>query len=160
MNSRNFEKTIMMKTMLRIQAILGLFFLFAASLPCTAQKANPWRKDQLLEPSVLAARLNMPKDSELVIIDVGPAGVIKNARETGPVHEKEGMKNFRELLQLIPRSSEVVIYCGCCPFAKCPNIRPAFRTLVSMGFRNARLLDLSHNLKADWIDKGYPVEQQ
>jgi hypothetical protein len=150
----------MMKTRLKVYAILGLLFLFAASLPCSAQQADPWKKDQLLEPSVLAAQLNMPKDSELVIIDVGPAGVIKNARETGPVHEKEGMKHLRALLRDIPRSREVVIYCGCCPFAKCPNIRPAFRTLVDMGFTKPRLLDLSHNLKADWIDKGYPMEEE
>jgi hypothetical protein len=54
----------------------------------------------------------------------------------------------------------VVIYCGCCPFAKCPNVRPAFSTLLGMGFKNPRLLNLSHNLKADWIDKGYPLEDQ
>jgi hypothetical protein len=26
-----------------------------------------------------------------------------------------------------------------------------------MGFTNQKLLDLSYNLKADWLDKGYPV---
>jgi hypothetical protein len=29
-----------------------------------------------------------------------------------------------------------------------------------MGFTHPRLLNLSHNLKADWIDKGYPMEEE
>jgi hypothetical protein len=51
----------------------------------------------------------------------------------------------------------VIIYCGCCPFDKCPNIRPAFAALKEMGFKNARLLDLPKNIKADWLDKNYPA---
>jgi hypothetical protein len=127
-------------------------------MSCAAQKHDPWKKSQLMEPAVLAAALKLPPRSQPLIIDVGPAGVIKNARETGPVHEQKGMQKFTELLKDVPRSREVVIYCGCCPFAKCPNVRPAFQALLDMGFSSPRLLDLSHNLKADWIDKGYPLE--
>jgi hypothetical protein len=39
-------------------------------------------------------------------------------------------------------------------------VRPAFKLLNDLQFTNAKLLDLSHNLKADWIDKGYPVESK
>jgi hypothetical protein len=50
------------------------------------------------------------------------------------------------------------VYCGCCPFEKCPNIRPAFNLMKAMGFSNGKLLNLPTNLKQNWIAKGYPVE--
>jgi hypothetical protein len=34
----------------------------------------------------------------------------------------------------------VVIYCGCCPLDKCPNVRPAFTLLKTMGFTNLHVL--------------------
>ena len=58
-----------------------------------------------------------------------------------------------ELVKVI----NIVIYCGCCPFEHCPNIRPAFNLLNEMGFTNQKLLSLQKNIKADCIDKGYPV---
>jgi hypothetical protein len=60
-------------------------------------------------------------------------------------------------LSTLPKDANIVIYCGCCPFVKCPNIRPAFTLLNKMGFKKHKLLNLSHNVKTDWIDKGYPV---
>jgi len=51
----------------------------------------------------------------------------------------------------------MVIYCGCCPFTKCPNIRPAFQQLKKMGFTNVKVLDLPVNLQTNWIAIGYPL---
>lgn len=130
------------------------------AVSCFGQRKDPWTKKQLLEPSVLAGQLNLPENQRPVIIDVGPAGVIRNAQVTGPTEHADGIKNLKAILKDIPKTKEIVIYCGCCPFTKCPNIRPAFKTLLSLGFRNPRLLNLSHNLKADWIDKGYPLGDQ
>jgi thiosulfate/3-mercaptopyruvate sulfurtransferase len=58
----------------------------------------------------------------------------------------------------LPRSTNLVIYCGCCPFEKCPNVRPAFTALNGMGFKKLRVLILPTNLATDWVGKGYPVE--
>lgn len=137
--------------------LAGLFTAFTA---CVAQQKDPWTQKQLLEPAVLAHDLSLPKDQQPVIIDVGPAGNIRNALIAGPAEHADGLRNLKAILKNIPNTKEVVIYCGCCPFTKCPNIRPAFRTLLSMGFKNPKLLNLSHNLKADWIDKGYPLADQ
>ena len=38
----------------------------------------------------------------------------------------------------LPRGKELYIYCGCCPFVKCPNIRPAYTALHEMGFTNVK----------------------
>lgn len=137
-----------------------VFLTAFSAAACFGQQKDPWTQKQLLEPSVLASQLNLPKDQRPVIIDVGPAGVIKDALAAGPAEHADGIKNLRAFLKEVPKNKEVVIYCGCCPFTKCPNIRPAFKTLLSMGFKNPKLLDLSHNLKADWIDKGYPLGDQ
>jgi hypothetical protein len=144
-----------------ILILLSTLLSAGISVTCFAQQPqDPWTPNQHIEPAVLARQLSLPENQRPVIIDVGPAGVIKDAKVTGPVQEKDGMKNLKNMLQHIARTKEVVIYCGCCPFAKCPNVRPAFSTLLGMGFKNPRLLNLSHNLKADWIDKGYPLEDQ
>ena len=71
--------------------------------------------------------------------------------------DKENLKKLKELLSKEKKDKEIVIYCGCCPFKNCPNIRPAFSLLNSMKFTQHKLLDLPHNLKADWINYDYPM---
>jgi thiosulfate/3-mercaptopyruvate sulfurtransferase len=63
---------------------------------------------------------------------------------------------MRQQLSKILKDARIVIYCGCCPLEHCPNVRPAFILLNDMKFTNAQLLNLEHNVKTDWIDKGYP----
>ncbi|GAA4307953.1 rhodanese-like domain-containing protein [Compostibacter hankyongensis] len=134
-------------------------FLIVAGYTARSQSASPvpWTQAQLVEPSVLAAQLQLPISQRPVVIDVGPAGVISGARVAGPAGEKEGLGRLKKMLADLPREKPVIIYCGCCPFEHCPNVRPAFQTLLSMGFRNPRLLNLPRNLKADWIDRGFPL---
>ena len=64
---------------------------------------------------------------------------------------------FKQELSKLSKSSQVVVYCGCCPFERCPNIRPAFNLMKGMGFINGKLLNIPTNLKQNWIDKGYPL---
>jgi hypothetical protein len=58
----------------------------------------------------------------------------------------------------LPRKSFIVLYCGCCPWVRCPNVGPAFKLLRYLGFNNVKVLYLADNLGTDWVDKGYPVE--
>lgn len=121
-----------------------------------AQNPENWTSKQLIEPSELAQTLQAGKDLP-VIISVGPAATIPNSIETGMAKEKENLDTLKTKLATLPKDSKIVIYCGCCPFEHCPNVRPAIALLKDMEFTNYRLLDLPHNIKADWIDKGYPV---
>lgn len=137
---------------------IGIFFIAG----CHAQQKNnnPWKASQLIEPADLAAALKLPKDRQPLVIDIGPAGVIRGAVEVGPAEDAGNLARLKSVLKNVPKDKEIVIYCGCCPFSKCPNVRPAFQTLLDMGFNNPRLLNLSQNLKADWIDKGFPLEKE
>lgn len=143
-----------------VRSFAMFLFLAAGFAQSAFSQQEPWKPAQLMAPSELATALKLPADQRPVVIDVGPAGVIKGALVAGPAHEADGMTQFKALLQKMDRNTEVVIYCGCCPFAKCPNVRPAFKTLLALGFKDPRLLNLSDNLKADWIDQGYPLEKE
>jgi len=121
---------------------------------------EPWTEKQLMPPAELAAKLNSANASEVVVLNIGPAGAIKGSVEIGATQEEENLAAMKKKLSGISRDAEVVIYCGCCPFQNCPNIRPAFELLNEMKFTNAKLLNLPKNLGVDWIKKGYPMEKK
>ena len=95
-----------------------------------------------------------------VIFNIGVMENIPGARSTGAASEKANLDAFKKALIKVPKSTMVVVYCGCCPFEKCPNVRPAFQLVKDLGFINARLLNLPTNLKTDWLSKGYPVSAE
>jgi len=138
-------------------SILTAILLIMIGASFMKRQTEPWRPDQLMEPKDLAAILNSSTIAKPLIISVGPAGLIKDAVDIGPAHEKENFDKLKEFLSKEKKDRQIVIYCGCCPFEHCPNIRPAFKLLNEMKFTNQKLLNLSHNLKADWINNGYPM---
>ena len=139
-------------------SIIALLLLIAA-VAFTKKQTEPWRPDQLMPPVDLATIINSPADTKPIIINIGPAGLIKGAVYIGPVNKKENLNKLKQFLSIESKNKEIVIYCGCCPFKNCPNIRPAFSLLNSMKFIEHKLLDLPRNLKVDWIDHGYPMKR-
>lgn len=121
------------------------------------KKHNPWSEKQLMEPAELARMIEADVDKPIVFC-VGPANYIKGAVYIGSLTEKENVETFKQQLSKLPKDTSIVVYCGCCPFEHCPNIRPAMNILEKMKFSNQKLLNLTHNAKVDWIDKGYPTE--
>ena len=120
---------------------------------------EPWRPDQLLEPADLAATIANPDAARPLIISIGPAATIKGSVGVGPASEAENVAKLEKLLSKESKDRAIVIYCGCCPFKNCPNVRPAFAKLNEMGFKKHKLLNLAKNLKTDWLDKGYPIAE-
>jgi predicted ATPase len=118
---------------------------------------NPWTDSQLMEPSALAGNFKDAKSKNPVIFNIGAVEDIKGAKHIGAVSNAEKLKSA---VAALSKNTAIVIYCGCCPFAKCPNIRPAFLELQKLGFTNVRLLNLPTNLKTNWIAKGYPLASE
>lgn len=137
-----------------IVLISGLFSWQSA----TAQAPINWTNDQLLQPSDLAATLKDNKEIPL-IFSIGPGAIIPHSKDMGMIKEEENMKKFKQELKNLPKDTSIIVYCGCCPYEHCPNVRPAMQLLKDMKFTNYKLLDLPHNIKIDWINKGYPTSQ-
>ena len=137
------------------------FLLIAVALVAvafTVQDHNePWTEDQLMEPADLAKILNDGTIPQPIIFNIGSVGDIQGAESIGIAKDEEGLESLRNRLSSLPKDADIVIYCGCCPFKDCPNVRPAFSLLTEMQFTNPKLLNLPDNLKVDWIDKGYPM---
>ncbi|MCU7550492.1 rhodanese-like domain-containing protein [Chitinophagaceae bacterium LB-8] len=147
------------KKTIRILSCALVMAIFIVATAFAQFQDEPWKPEQLMAPSVLAEMINKPGSELPLIISVGPAGLIKGSVEAGPTSEKQNLKKLEKLLANESKSRSIVLYCGCCPFINCPNIRPAFSLLNKMGFTKHKLLNLSRNVKADWIDKGYPVNK-
>ena len=142
--------------------IVIIFTLMAKTFSLTGfaqSNTEPWKPDQLLLPGVLDSIINSAEREKPLIICIGPSALIKGSVELGAAKEKENLDKLRQLLSNEKKDRDIVIYCGCCPFDRCPNIRPAFQVLNEMKFTHSKLLNLPKNLKTDWIDHGYPVNQ-
>jgi hypothetical protein len=131
----------------------------AQTFPDLRIEKDPWKKSQLIEPAALAFLLRDPRALKPIIYNIGVVDNIRGARKIGGTSEKAGLEKFRKAISALPKSSAVVIYCGCCPFSRCPNIRPAFHAMQAAGLLNGRLLNLPVNIRTDWISKGYPMEK-
>ena len=138
-----------------IALFILIFINFAGLL--TAQTNEPWTAKDVMNPDALASLLNNPKAQKPVIFNIGPLADIKGAINIGSTVNKANLEKLTRALAGVPKEKMVVIYCGCCPFRNCPNIRPAFSLLVERGYKNAKLLNLKQNLKVDWTDYGYPM---
>lgn len=114
-------------------------------------------------PEALAATLQSGHKAP-VILNVGPKRLydqahIRGAEYIGAASSDEGLAKLRERVKSLPKRTPIVVYCGCCPWDHCPNIRPAVAALEEMGFTHAKALYIAHNIGADWVDKGYPTEK-
>lgn len=132
----------------------------AAATPSKAPGKPPL--EAMLPPADLAKTLADPAAKKPTILFVGPEQLfvkrVPGAKNAGEAGEPEGLATLEKMAGPMPRDGEIVIYCGCCPPRNCPNIKPAYAKLVEMGFTKVKVLDLPQTFRADWREKGYPVE--
>ncbi|MGA2268872.1 MAG: rhodanese-like domain-containing protein [Bryobacteraceae bacterium] len=116
----------------------------------------------LTQPKELAAQL-AAKAAPPAIFHVGPNLLyrgkhIPGSIHAGPASRPEGLEALRQAAAKLPHDRQIVLYCGCCPWDNCPNIKPAVELLLQMGFTRVKVLFIPVNFAKDWIDQGYPVE--
>jgi len=149
---------------LAVAALLALAVLIALSSPASLQAdSDPWTKAQTVQAADLAKELGNPHTARAVLF-VGfkrlyGAGHIKGAEYHGTAGSEEGLKEMTAWAAGLSRSTNLVIYCGCCPMEHCPNIRPAFKALQGLGFKNLRVLLLPQDFGTDWAGKGFPYDK-
>jgi hypothetical protein len=122
---------------------------------------DPWPKSELLEPAALAQEIRSATPPHVLCVAfpvLYRARHILHAVDAGPGSKPEGLEALKKAAADLPKNADIVIYCGCCPMVKCPNIRPAYRALKDMGFTHVRVLNIATNMHADWYSKDYPSE--
>ena len=136
--------------------------LLVAVLSFSQEVAVPWPESAVLQPADLAKTLRSNGKKPPVISVVFPVLYrqkhITGAVYAGPGNKPEGIEALKKAVAGMAKDAEVVIYCGCCPMDRCPNIRPSYQALKEMGFTHIRVLSIPTNMAADWYDKGYPSE--
>ncbi len=130
----------------------------------TVLPSDPWQVSQLMKPEDLSASLSKATGDKPLVLYVGPrfsflGGHIAGSTFVGPASKTDGLQALKEAVKSLPRDKPIVLYCGCCPWKDCPNIRPAFRALKDMEFSNVRALYLATNLRHDWVAKGFPTQK-
>jgi rhodanese-related sulfurtransferase len=126
----------------------------ALSIP-TAQLIQPQELNRLLTSQGAKKPLMLQVGSHLLF---GQAH-IPGSEYAGAGSQAAGLKQLQARVGPLDRKTFVVLYCGCCPWGRCPNMGPAFKLLHDLGFTNVKALYLADNFGADWVDKGYPVER-
>lgn len=156
-------KSLKMQRLFLLLLLLSLstgFSALAQSFPkntSLGSSKDTWTKNELIEPATLASIIKNSKAVQPMIFNIGVVDDIKGAKNMGAASEKENLAKFKKTLAKLPKNTSLIVYCGCCPFDRCPNIRPAFQAIKDGGFTKGRLLNLPTNLKTDWINKGYPL---
>ena len=145
-----------------IHSYVRIFLLALLATLCLSQDAaDPWAKSDLLEPAALAQEIRSAKPPQVLCVAfpvLYRSKHILHAVDAGPGSKPEGLEALKKAAAALPKNADIVIYCGCCPMVKCPNIRPAYRTLKEMGFTHIRVLNIATNMHADWYSKDYPSE--
>ena len=115
-----------------------------------------------MQPAELSQVLTSATAKPLVL-QVGPKvffqeAHIKGARYAGPGSNAHGIQLLEQTVSTLPKDQFIVLYCGCCPWNKCPNVGPAFARLQELGYTNVKVLYIANDFGDDWVRKGYPKE--
>lgn len=143
--------------------IFGAIAIAAGSL-AFARQASLFPASRLINPDELAKILQSANSEKPLMIQVGSHVLytqahIPGSEYIGPASSETGLESLRKRVEPLPRNKFVVLYCGCCPWSHCPNIKPADDALHALGFTNVRILYIANNFGGDWVEKGYPVSK-
>jgi hypothetical protein len=131
---------------------LSLFFVFAAH-------AQIWKKEQIMPTADLADKILKNAADKPIVFNVGPMENIKTAVFVGRATSATFVDQMKRELNMVPKTRTVVVYCGCCSFASCPNLKPAYDALIALGYKNVKVLEIPEGIKPDWVAKKYPMEE-
>jgi thiosulfate/3-mercaptopyruvate sulfurtransferase len=142
------------------QALVAVVFAVAFVVQAEGQ-AGSIPSSQLISPEDLVKTIQARKEKPLMI-QVGSHVLFQEAHipgseYIGPAASESGLQQLRKRVDALARKTSVVLYCGCCPWSHCPNVKPAFDALYTMGFTNVKVLYIADNFGANWVDKGYPT---
>ncbi len=153
---------------MRIRTFLSIFLIgisgFLANT-VAAQSATTIPDSKLIQPAQLNTLLISRDHGQLpLILQVGSHTFFAQAHITasqyaGPGSQPAGLDLLEKAVASLPKDKFIVIYCGCCPWNRCPNVGPASKHLTDLGYTNVKVLYMANNFGDDWVSKGYPTEK-
>ena len=119
-------------------------------------------ESRLLQPEDLVKILKSTDKEKPVILQVGSRLMfsqvhIPGSEFAGPGSQASGIQSLESTVSSLPKGRHIVLYCGCCPWNRCPNVGPAYKRLHDLGFTNVHVLHIAGNFGDDWVNKGYPA---
>jgi thiosulfate/3-mercaptopyruvate sulfurtransferase len=152
-----------------VAAMAAVGLLFLPAIRATGQWAMPQPASanaipaaQLIQPADLNRILRASGAGKPLILQVGSRIMFDQAHIPGSEYvgagsQAEGVATLRGRVASLSRETFIVLYCGCCPWNRCPNVGPAYQLLRGMGFTHVKVLYLPGNFGDDWANKGFPV---
>ena len=136
--------------------------LLGGGIGVASGQATSIPSSRLIGPADLVKVLESQAVEKPLVIQVGSHVLYSQAHIPGSEYigsaaSQTGLDQLRKRVEKLPRTKFIVLYCGCCPWTHCPNVKPADDALQAMGFQNVKVLYLANNFGADWVDKGYPT---
>ena len=136
--------------------------LLGGGIGIASGQATSIPSSRLIGPEDLVKVLQSQAVEKPLVIQVGSHVLYSQAHVVGSEYigaaaSQSGLDQLRKRVERLPRTKFIVLYCGCCPWTHCPNVKPADDALQAMGFQNVKVLYLANNFGADWVDKGYPT---
>ena len=161
-------KPNVLKSMLVVSAVAALVFALAprqaaaqfGMAPSTSAFSIPTSVQ--MQPEELNRMLAAKGAEKPLVLQVGSRVLfaqahIAGSEYAGPGSQPEGLERLKARVKALPKNTLIVLYCGCCPWERCPNMGPAYKQLIDLGFTRVKALFLATNLGTDWAQKGYPV---
>ncbi len=151
-----------MRFALKIAKSTAILVAIALLSTAAAAQVTAIPSERLIQPETLVKLLQASGKEKPLMIQVGSHVLFSQAHipgseYIGPASSESGLQQLRKRVESLPRKKFLVLYCGCCPWNHCPNVKPADDALRTMGFTNVKVLYIANNFGADWVDKGYPV---
>ena len=150
-------------TLLKILGAVAVAVLLFTGFASAGSGKDKIKPEQRLEPKALLSQLAKgAKGPKPLLLHVGfpvlyGQAHIPGSVFAGPGNGSAGLTKLESALKGVPKDRPVVIYCGCCPWDRCPNVGPAFERTMALGYKDVKVLIIPHNLGEDWADLGYPV---
>ena len=147
-------------SMVLMFALAGPFAAGAQAAPSSSALSVP--ESQLIQPEELVRILKSNEKEKPLVLQVGSRVMfsqihIPGSEFAGPGSTPTGIQSLESTVAALPKNRRIVLYCGCCPWNRCPNVGPAYKRLHDLGFTQVQVLYLANNFGDDWVNKGYPA---
>lgn len=148
-----------MKTLAALFAVSAIALVAQQSEPPKLNGAGinpPWSSSEVIQPADLAQHLK-----GALILQVGFEKLYDVKHVPGSIYAGPASRDLAALDKAVagvPKTRQIVLYCGCCPWDHCPNMKPAYTELRRLGYSKIKIVHIANNFGTDWVDKGYPVE--